>query len=137
MAQSLNNSAKARFMHRLSEFSTRGSKTGANLLGWEEAERLSPYEKRDCLVAASKDLQKKLRDLPKSDRCRKDLSKKLTIINKEISTIKPRYKKPGIQYYFMNLVKSEVTKEEFDRLLKAAIFEMAKAQQENNNATPL
>jgi len=55
-ASSLNNATKGQFLDRSSSFSTRGSRTGANLLGWEEPESLTDQQRVEAIQARLKQL---------------------------------------------------------------------------------
>lgn len=57
---SLNNAKKAQFMKRRSSFSTRGSRRGMNLLGWEEDENLTVRQMKECCDQAVEQLRGRL-----------------------------------------------------------------------------
>lgn len=121
MSHSLNNSTKQRFISRTSEFSTRGSRTGANLLGWESDENLTDEQLRDCLVARSKQVVELIRLLPKNSGKRKALGLVQLELQNKINELRPKRIQPDIKQYFVDVCREEMSAFEFNRIMTLAV----------------
>lgn len=127
---SLNNTTKSRFISRASEYSTRGSRTGVNLLGWEEPENLSDTETRECLAARQRFIDEQLRLLKKGDPERSalideklGLEERLSVLNKVIG----RYSNMDMSDHMLKIFKERVSKFEWERVVKEARSRMAES----------
>ena len=124
------NTTKQQFMKREGSYSTRSSRTGANLLGWEEEEYLSPEQERDCLVAKVKQFHELFAAMSKSDPRRKPLADSFNRLNFRINELRPKMKTPGIERYVMEVLRQEFSRYEFDRIIKKAKSLRAKEDRE-------
>lgn len=121
---SLTNTTKSQFMKREASFSTRGSRRGGNLLGWEVDEKLNNEEKRDCLVQHVKQLQEQVKLYPKGSEERKALGQKLKEVNDQINQIRPARKTPGIEKYVIDVLRDRCSRVEFNRIFNEARIRM-------------
>lgn len=108
------------WQNRSANYSTHGSRTGRNLLGWEEDEIMTPEQERDCLVARIKQIDNELTSLPKKDLKRKDLGKLKFEIQAAITAIRPKMKCKGIEAYVMDVLRDELMPYEWDLLMQKA-----------------
>lgn len=126
----LNNATKAQFMDRTAAFSTRPSRTGSNLLGWECPEDLTPEQERDCLVARVKQLQEFLTAAAKSHPDRKAVAEEFQRLTLRINEIRPKRRAPGVQQFFLDVCRERMTKLEFDRFMNEAVRRLEKERQQ-------
>ena len=131
----LNNATKARFMQRKSEYSTRASRRGVNLLGWDEDEHLSPQQEREALVAALHAIERQLTAMPRKSPERKALGVQKSKLQEQISAIRPKLKGPiGLESYFLEVCKEVLSKATYSRIMdKACALARAGAEQEISN----
>lgn len=116
----MNNQTKKQFMERVASYSTVASRRGVNLLGWEEVEDLTPEQERDCIVQAKKRVQSVLQSLPKKHPDRKRLGQLQYELDKRINQIRPKMRCKGIENYVMDVLRTELTKFQFDMLMRKA-----------------
>jgi hypothetical protein len=121
---SLTNTTKTQFKNREASYSTRASRRGGNLLGWEEDESLSDEARRVCLVLVAKQLQEQIRIFDKGSHERKLMGQKLAEVNGKINEIRPARKTPGIEPYVIDVLRDRLTRTEFDRIFKEARIRM-------------
>jgi len=117
---SLGNHSKKEFMARESSYSTRGSRNGKNLLGWEEDEDMSQEQTRQSLIAAKQKMVEEIILLPKSHPRRKALGKEYHEIELEILRLRPTKKSPPLGEYVVDIIKTRMTKHQWVLLLKEA-----------------
>ena len=117
---SLGNVKRQQFMAREASFSTRGSRGGANLLGWEEAEELKPEQERDCLVAKKKSVADELLKYPKKSEERKRLGMLAHDLDDKIRAIRPKSRAKGIEHYIIDVLKEDMTEFQFNKIMRKA-----------------
>lgn len=127
------NTANAQqFIGRVGNASTKPSARGVNLLGWGEAERLTPDQQRGALLAAVLNMQAKLEGASKAER--KEIGQKICAMNLEIAALKPkpRFDGTALQQHILDIVKEKTPRLTWQRYVKEAQqrLEAAEAQQE-------
>ena len=105
---------------RTANYSTHGSRTGRNNLGWEEDEELSLEQKRDCLVKKKKKIVEKIVSLPKKHPERKRLGKIQHEVEEQIRFLRPKRKSPGVVPFVIDILRERLTRPEFDALFTEA-----------------
>ena len=120
MAHSLTNPTKEQYLQRAGKFSTRASRRGVNLLGWEEDESLTQIEERDCLVAAMKSIKKEAFSYPKGNKKRKELLIEAGKLRRKIRAISPGLRTQGIEKYLLEVMEERLHKLEFMKILEEA-----------------
>lgn len=129
----------ARHMQRREgSFSTVPSQRGVNLLGWEEPEKLDPFEQRKAIgrrvgqiqafLAAHKDIEGK-----QKWRLVKELSKLIQQMRDLKPAMRAAAPKKEVPQHFMQVAFERLTKPEFDIWLKEA-RERARNANANANA---
>jgi len=110
---------------RASQFSTHGSRTGVNLLGWEEDESMTPEQERDALRAKLHYIDKKLLTMQKGTE-RKKLGRVKHDLQERMNHLRPKTRCNGIEQYVMDVLRDELTKFQFDLLMSKAKRRYAK-----------
>lgn len=115
----LTNHKKQEFMRRESSYSTRGARTGANLLGWGDEECLSQEDQRLCLVAKLKSAEKEIISLPKKHPRRIELGQEKQELQNAISEIR-RKSRRNLANYFVDVAKERLIRGQFDAFMNEA-----------------
>ena len=114
------------FHTRSANHSTKGSRTGVNLLGHDSdpVEEMSDWEKADSIIAHLRILEKEITSSPKNSKKRKDLGLRKYKLQCEISDLKARNKVKypmTVERCFMDLCKEEMGPLAFRILLNRAL----------------
>jgi hypothetical protein len=113
---------------RTANYSTHGSRTGRNNLGWGEEEHLNLEQRRDCLVKKKKKIVEKLVKYHKKHPERKRLGKIQHEIEQQINFLRPKLKSgKGIYQFVFDILREKLTKPEFDALFTEANKRMKEA----------
>ncbi|OXS89595.1 hypothetical protein PAP18089_01611 [Pandoraea apista] len=122
----------AHWQARTGSYSTHGSRTGANLLGWDTGttEQMTPEQERDALVAVVKRVHEKLRDRTISKQERRTLGQQQFELNKRINAIRPAMKCKGIEPFLLDVFREKLSRAEWDAAMKEAKRRHAAQQQE-------
>jgi hypothetical protein len=119
---SLNNATKARFMERTSEFSTRSSRRGNNLLGWGEEELLTLKQERDSLVASVRVVDQRLSEIPRNSAERKTLGQTKQQLQARIQAIRPKLRGfSGTESHFVAVAREVLCRSTYDAIMKEAL----------------
>ncbi len=124
------------FMSRSASFSTHGSRTGANLLGWGEKEVLTPQQQREALllrrerltseIQAVKEMQKQKlhpKVLAQFAAERADLAKEIAEVDLQLSELRPKKSdrvRPDLGECIIEVVKARMTKPQWAMVMKEA-----------------
>lgn len=118
----LNNTTKARFMDRASEYATRGSRRGVNLLGWEEPEQMTAEQERQALVRKLQSLRAVVITLPKNSQDRKMVGAEISDLQDAIRALRPKLKGgKSVQQHLIDIVRERSTVPEWNRLMAEAV----------------
>lgn len=98
--------------------------------GCASDDTLTDEQKRENLVSQSKKLSDQIVRLEKGAE-RKSLSRKKAEIDLMINAIRPKKKSPGVVHYVMDILREDLSKFEFDRLMTKA-NERMKADKDNH-----
>lgn len=117
---------ESHWRNRTGSHSTKASKRGVNLLGWECPENLTATEERDALMGRWKQIHALFSEghVDEADRAR--LGQEMHRLQTRISQIRPKLGKlfSGIQSAVYEIMKERLTKVEFDALLGEARIRM-------------
>ena len=112
-------------MERAASYSTRGSRAGASLLGWEEPENLNPEERLECLRSRARQLNFVLAEEPEGPN-RKMMALEYGQLCKRIHDAKG-YAKASMKAsnrqlanFIVDVAKERMTKPEFESLVRVA-----------------
>lgn len=131
-----NSTASKQFMNRSGSYSTHGSRTGRNLLGWEEPEEMTDEQKRESAASAKRNidaqisalsaeikegggtrLEHKLK-LDKRDALRSAATELGFVLRELAINRRPRHVDLG--ECIIEIIKSRITKPEWEIILKQA-----------------
>lgn len=101
--------------------------------GCASDDTLTDEQKRENLVAVAKALDKKIISLPKKSKERKLLGLKRKSINDKINSLRPAKKCKGIDGFFIDIARSELTAFQFSSMMGKAAEKLKK---HNDNNTP-
>jgi hypothetical protein len=128
---SLSNVTKSQFIDRSGSFSTRASRNGSSLLGWEEDENLTPEQERDCLKEHLNGVRIKHQNCTDKKE-KKELGRLMADIALRMNKIRPKMRCPGIENYIIDILREDLTVAQFDILMKKAKRLHAKAMHEKS-----
>lgn len=129
MAHSLNNTTKTQFMHREASFATRGTRSGVNLLGWEEDEsELTLAQRREALILAIKAISEKIEFMTgvgKNKWKKKELGKKKLDLQRQITDVNKKLRRNNMtskefQSVLMEELREATPKDVWAKCLRAA-----------------
>lgn len=109
MAHSLNNAKKSQFMRREASFSTRGSRTGANLLGWDLVEDM-PEDQINTKIEQWETVKREIKKLEKSIHDKKSKLGWFSRPRDEIRKLETAKNVPPHIYSQVSLLKAETAR---------------------------
>lgn len=123
------------FVTRTGSFATHASRTGRNLLGWEEDEIMSPTEQLDALKKVVSELQSQLTELnaelkatvpfgqhKAKHKLREELKARFTEVSIEIAQVRKLVpdRQEDLGHFIIELMRERLTKPEWDILIREA-----------------
>ena len=106
---------------RVSEYSTRSARNGANLLGWDKGreEYLTAEQERAALVAKVKRLDEALA-CRQTEEHRRILGREKFDLQNRINYLRPKMQCKGIENYIIDVLRRDMSKPQFDRIMQEA-----------------
>ncbi len=109
------------FRHRAASYSTRGARTGVNLLGWEAPEYMTPEQQREAIVARVKAIEAFLRESDMKPSERRPYGQEVARLCAMIREIRPKLQFPrGLSQYIADVVKEQVSRPHWHRIVHEA-----------------
>ena len=125
---SKNGTENFHWQNRAGSYSTHGSRKGTNKLNWGEPENITPEIEENSIIRRQNQIQKQIRELPKSNPRRKALVKELTDLylarglfsnTPKVETKKTRA--AIVQQNMLDIVREEVPKTTWIRWMDEAV----------------
>ncbi len=125
---SKNGTKNFHWQSRAGSYATHGSRNGTNKLNWGEPEKITPDIEEKSIIRRQNQIQKQIKELPKSNPRRKALVKELTDLYLArgllSNTPKVETKKTRaviIRQNMLDIVREEVTKTTWNRWMNEAV----------------